>query len=786
MTIKDKLSQLWEAISRPRSFLGFRSGAHGAGSTKPVKAVNAAKPGKQKRARFAGLLKTRRLLLLIALGAALTLILSINLISTRVSLDVGEIAGEDIYYDGVTTSYVSQLRTEEARAVAAAQVGQIFVEDPTVARNLLAYIDQCFEDLLAAKTGQTMTVSELAAALPGQYSQDTLDAMLDLSQADIIALRDLFKGIVSTSYEQGITKDELDGARENMAAAIASSTVTGYTELFLKTLLEGLELTHNKEYDALATAQAVETAMNGVGMVQVTVQSGEKLVSRGAVVTEGQVEALQALGLHSDNSPASPYVGLAALVALGCVLLQYYLKLFQPAINKKPNSILLLTVILLLVLLLCKLISLIIGSNNGDFGQLIGYMLPTGAAAMLISVLLSQDLAIFCVALFAVFTGVMMNGQFACVLVALASGLTAAFCASRLNQRSQFVGASVYIALANGAVILGYGLIESYSLPYIGVGLLFGLANGLLCAILAMGTLPFLESGFGVNTTIRLLELSNSNHPLLKRLMMEAPGTYNHSILVGNLAEAAADAIGADPLLVRVASYYHDIGKLRRPYFFIENQHPGENPHDKLQPALSAVIITSHAVEGGKMLRENKFPQEIIDLVEQHHGTGLLSYFYYKALEQAEDKDKVKKEDFRYKGKKPQTREAGLVLLADSVQAAVQALSNPTKEQMAQVVADVLRGKIDDGQLQECPLTFKDLEQISQSFMMVLSGMYHSRIAYPTQALEKGEEEHEDLSVDQSGAGKIDGNHPEAAAAGGTADHRVGGEAAGGDSGSGN
>ncbi|MCR4962935.1 MAG: HDIG domain-containing protein [Firmicutes bacterium] len=718
---------------------------------RPAAGEGKAKPARPKK-KSSSWPQYRRLLTFAALALAVALILSIRLAGgNAVSLNVGEIAGEDVYYQGAVATYTSEIRTEEARTIAAAKVEQIFNVDPQAANDLSDTVDQYFQDIQNAQTEED-GLSRLAAALPGSYEDGTLQAILLLPAKDLTAMEDLLQGVLRDVYDQGITEEEIPQAREKIAAAIASSTVTGQKELFLKSLAEGLDLPANKEYDALATAQAVEEAMDEISAVQVTVQPGEKLVSRGSMVTDDQVEALQALGLYRESSLPSPYAGILLLSVVCCILLYYYLKLFQPQIFRDPKRITLFAVVLATTLLLCKIISLITVESGSDFRQLIGYMLPAGAATMLVSVLLSRDAAIFTTVLFAVFTGVITNGNFSCVLVTVASGLTAAYCTSRMNQRSQFVVANVYIVAANAAVILSYGLIQNYDLPYIGLGMIFGLANSLLCTILAMGVLPFLESGFGVTTSLRLLELSNSNNPLLKRLMMEAPGTYNHSILVGNLAEAAADAIEADPLLVRVASYYHDIGKLRRPYFFIENQHPGENPHDKLQPAVSAMIITSHVTEGSQMLRQEKFPQEIIDLVEQHHGTGFLGFFYHKALEQAENKENIKKDDFRYQGPKPQTREAGLVLLADSVQAAVQSLEGvPSREQMAQVVEDIIKGKIDDGQLQQCPLTFRDLQLVSQSFLTVLGGMYHQRIAYPT--LDKEEKNHADTLIHQPGAG---------------------------------
>jgi putative nucleotidyltransferase with HDIG domain len=349
-------------------------------------------------------------------------------------------------------------------------------------------------------------------------------------------------------------------------------------------------------------------------------------------------------------------------------------------------------------------------------------------------VLLERNLAILATIMLSVFVGLICQGSASYALVALGGGLAGILSTARLNQRSQFVGASIYIILANMTLIGGCGLITNQSFSTIGWGMLIGLLNGLLSAILAMGILPFLESAFSVTTVVRLLELSNFNHPLLKRLMMEAPGTYNHSVLVGNLAEAAADAIGADTLLVRVGSYYHDVGKLKRPYFFIENQGQNENPHDKLQPSLSAMIITSHVREGMEMLRQARFPEEVVALTEQHHGTGLLSMFYKKAQEHALDSDSVREEAFRYPYHKPQSKEAALILLADITQAAMQALKQTAKGQVEETVRNVIKSRMEDGQLQECPLTFRDLQLIEEAFLRVLSGMNHSRLTYPEQA----------------------------------------------------
>lgn len=702
------------------------------------------KPKLAKEHRLPRLKRPRRLvrvpylLVLILLTAG---ILSIDLLPRQVSLAEGEIAGEDIYYEGATTSYTSALRTDEAKNQAAEAVEDIYYTDETVTDNLLAAIDGYAETLdaaaLALQEGgdESAVLSSLREELPaGDYGDGILNTMLSASSATRSQQFATFKALLREVYAAGVHSEQVEEARTTIALAIDASPLTGDAETFFKNLLAAMELPFNTTKDAVATREAEDAAMEAVTPVQVTVRSGEKLVSRGSVVTAEQVEALQALGLHNEYSVLTPYLGLLLLAAVVLTLLFLYLRLYQPQVYGKTSSMLLFGVVFILFLLLCKLISLISFSDSSEVSLLIGYLLPVPAASLLLAVLLNRETAIFVTLCLSVFVGVIMDGSLAYSVVAMAGGAAAVITAAHLNQRSQFVGASMWITLANLLLICALGMLWRSSYSAIAVGALFGLINGLLSAILAMGILPFLESAFHVTTVIRLLELSNSNHPLLKRMMTEAPGTYNHSILVGNLAEAAADAIGADALLVRVASYYHDIGKLKRPHFYIENQRPGENPHDKLQPALSAMIITSHVTDGIKMLREARFPEEIIDIVEQHHGNSLVSFFYHKAKEAALDPDEIKEEDYRYKGRRPQTKEAALVMLADSVQAAIQALQSGDPQAIENRVREVINGKIASDQLADCPLTFRDLEAVVQSFLTVIAGMNHHRISYPDEA----------------------------------------------------
>jgi putative nucleotidyltransferase with HDIG domain len=264
------------------------------------------------------------------------------------------------------------------------------------------------------------------------------------------------------------------------------------------------------------------------------------------------------------------------------------------------------------------------------------------------------------------------------------------------------------------------------------------LFSGTVSAVLAIGLMPFFETGFGILSTMRLIELSNPNHPLLRKILTETPGTYHHSVMVANLSDAACEAIGANGLLARVGSYYHDIGKTKRPRFFIENQMNMENPHDKISAQLSKTIIISHATDGAETLRKHRMPKEIVDIAEQHHGTTLLKYFYHKACQNSEKE--IMESEFRYPGPKARSKEAAIIGIADSVEAAVRSMSHPSSQRIEAIVNSIIKDRLQDGQLDDCDLTMKELDTVSKSLCETLQGIFHSRIEYPEVAKQKVKE----------------------------------------------
>lgn len=388
---------------------------------------------------------------------------------------------------------------------------------------------------------------------------------------------------------------------------------------------------------------------------------------------------------------------------------------------------------MLLVLAMGKgIISLNLG--EAEYNALTGILIPVAWATMTVAILVDVEIAYLSAAILSIFVGLLADPTLSTTtgwqvsLIALFGGFVGVHSVSLLSQRSDLARAGLYIAAFNVLTASGIALVSGMRLSTWLISIGLGIVNGVFSSVLAVGTLHWFETGFGITSAVRLLELSNPNRPLLKRLLMEAPGTYHHSVLVGNLAEAAAEEVQANAILVRVGALYHDIGKLKRPYFFIENQFAQDNPHDKIAPTLSALIITSHIKDGMEMAKEENLPQILQDIIAQHHGDSVVSFFYHKAMEDNAD---VPEEAFHYEGPKPQTKEAALVLLADSVEAAVRAMKQPTPGRIEGLVRKIIKDKLNDDQLSQCNLTFQDLDKIATSFVRILSGIFHSRVEYP-------------------------------------------------------
>jgi cyclic-di-AMP phosphodiesterase PgpH len=435
-------------------------------------------------------------------------------------------------------------------------------------------------------------------------------------------------------------------------------------------------------------------------------------------------------------------LGVALLVALLLAALYTYVRALQPKEVARPRSLLLIATILLIVLLLTRYGLVVIQAlyqmlPHTPFSAMRA-ALPIPLGGVLFTVLFNSRLAFAGSLSLTILTGLMLAAPLPYFMYTFVGSLVGIFALAGRQERTAFFRAGGAIGVANAYTVAALALLEGNTAT-LAADVVGGIVNGLMVAVLATGLLPLLEQPFGRTTVFTLLELSNLNEPILKHLVMAAPGTYHHSIMVGTLAEAAAEAIAANALLCRVGSYYHDIGKTRHPTYFIENNADAASRHQKLAPSLSRAIVMSHVKEGIEIAREHGLPDVLVDMIPQHHGTRLVSFFYRRAKEAADPGlQAVNEEDYRYPGPKPQTREAAILMLADAVEAATHTLTDPTPARIRGAVQKIINAIFVDGQLDECDLTLRDLHLIANSFVRILTGFFHQRIEYPGVNLEDG------------------------------------------------
>ena len=474
----------------------------------------------------------------------------------------------------------------------------------------------------------------------------------------------------------------------------------------------------------------------------IQIKKGQKIIGDGELVTQEHLRLLAAMRAQTDRFDVlEASAGTAALVALLLAgIWTFHRKAFRRFRPTRRDG-LLLGVLLILFLGVFRLAAAVAEAMHDRWPavpmQALLVLLPVAAGAMLVRLLLNQELALFFGLVLSTLVGVMLGNSLFFAVYGLLGSLVAATQVARARDRAALFRSGLWVGLVNAGVVLAFGLAAGKGpvQDALLTASFAGLGSMLLVPTLVLALTPLLELSFGYASDLKLLELANLNHPALKELIVQSPGTYHHSIIVGSLVEAAAEATGCNPLLGRTCAYYHDIGKGKNPLYFGENQ-KGENPHDCLAPGMSAVIIKRHVTDGLELARRYKLPRAVQDVIAQHHGTRLVGYFHHKAVEQAEGREGAVEDSlFRYTGPRPQFREAALVMLADAVEAASRAMPDPTRERLQALVQRIITAVFTEGQLDECDLTLRDLNAISLSFLHTLEGIYHSRPAYPPGAL---------------------------------------------------
>ncbi|MBU4415301.1 MAG: HDIG domain-containing protein [Proteobacteria bacterium] len=486
------------------------------------------------------------------------------------------------------------------------------------------------------------------------------------------------------------------------------------------------------------TEERKKRAVAEIKPILYKIKTGEMLLREGEIITKVQLLKLKNLQAQTKKERILAISIGAAMIMLCLLILIYILYInHNTQFARNHNKNLMFMVCTLITILLLARVSAPLSealTQNSTFAisaSSIIFSIPIASGAMIICLFLGLEIAIPFALVAAACVAVIFQNRFEIFIYFLLNSAMAAYWLQNCRERKLFIKAGLKIGLLNVALstaiavyisgFLDFKILEIWAFAFIG-----GIGAGIVTA----GIAPLFEIAFGYTTDISLLELANLERPILRQLIIDAPGTYHHSVVVGNMVEAAAAEIGANPLLAKACGYYHDIGKIKKPLYFIENQKNGKNKHDKLAPSMSKHILVAHIKDGVEMAKQNKLGQVIIDTIRQHHGTSLITYFYEKAKKQ-KGEDAVKIDDFRYPGPKPQTKEAALVMLADVVEAASRTLDNPTPSRIQGLVQNLINKIFSDGQIDNCELTLKDLHKIAKTFNRILSGMHHHRIDYP-------------------------------------------------------
>ncbi|MFC0298255.1 HD family phosphohydrolase [Geobacillus jurassicus] len=631
--------------------------------------------------------------------------------------------------------------TAKLKEEAAAKVADVYTLKKEYAENRVDLLSSLFAAMESVQRevepGRPLgdMTAKLEERLPPEWfaylSAVEWQRLLAASPKELETAKEAALTAVHAVMSKRISQAELDEARAEAAKELQYAALSPPLREAVAKLCRQAVIP-NVVYDRAATEEKRRQAMDEVKPVKIL--QGQVIVEEGQFITSDIYRRLELVGLLESGRPSWTAAGLGLFVLLLLAPLIYYFR--TETTNEKLS---LYTAIFTLMMTTMALIRLL--PSSGAIS--VGYLVPAAFGPMLVRILIGERLAMITAIIGAVCGSLLFNEEIGTVgavsvslaVYFLAGSLAGTFCLPKELAKANIWRAGLFAAAVNAVSLVSLLLLKNgrYSPTEVGLLVLMAAASGVFSAILTIGLLPVLEAAFGILSPLRLIELSNPNHPLLRKLLTEAPGTYHHSIMVANLAEAACEAIGADGLLARVACYYHDIGKTKRPRYFIENQ-MGGNPHDHLSPQLSKNIIIAHVADGVALLRKHRLPKEIVDIAEQHHGTTLLKYFYHKAREQTEF---VSEAEFRYPGPKPQTKEAAVINIADSVEAAVRSLSNPSQEKIEKIVRSIIADRLQDNQLNECDITLKELELVARSLCETLNGVFHSRIEYPEVRKEK-------------------------------------------------
>lgn len=533
---------------------------------------------------------------------------------------------------------------------------------------------------------------------------------------------------VEKTLNNGVRIENIQSAKEEVKSILKYSSLDDETKDAFKELID-FSVVENSFFDIEKTMEARNEAASGVEPVMI--RSGDIIVREGQIVTNEIYEELQLVGLLNRGNQILPAIGLLIFATFLLSIITYELNRLYRRQHLIPAKTIAVLFISIITITLMKIMSL-----YTDQLQSVFLLVPVATGVLLIRLLIYERLAIILAIVYAILGSIIFNGEIPgslnieSFLYFIFFQLAGIYLLRDVRDRMSIIKTAFGMAIINVMTIMFFLFLsfqQYYLIDFI-IHASFGVAAAILSVVLTIGLMPFFETGLGILTDSKLLHLANPNQPLLRKILQDAPGTYHHSVMVANLSETACEAIGANGLLARVGSYYHDIGKTVNPYYFIENQVGIKNPHDFISAKESAEIIIGHVTNGAEMLKKEQLPKEIIDICLQHHGTSLVEYFYRMAEKEGKQVDEA---DFRYPGPRPQTKEAGVISICDATEAAVRSLDEPSNEKIANIVQNIVNNKLLDGQFNETPLTIKEIHTIRETVCTTLQGIFHSRIQYP-------------------------------------------------------
>jgi cyclic-di-AMP phosphodiesterase PgpH len=706
--------------------------------------------------------------ILIVIGVVFTSSLPVKFL-----LNEGDIASDDIYapFDFSYRSGVDETQTRLMQEDAEARVPEIYNISDKALKDSQKKIEEFFRILNEEKFAEAaaeeagVDLSKRIKDISGiDLNENDIEGLISLEDSEqfkahaLKALDAIYsqpiisdddknrielagQGLVSVYDKPGKNKDDYDiydiytteSVLRYMDQLLSEDEIIGKKDKLLLAQIVSKVIAPNLVFNKDETIHAIRNARSRVEPVYINEErlKGEVIIRKGQKIAKSHIAQMDAIS--SLTAPGDTFSQLLGIAVIVCILLFatfIFIRIFEYKIYDQEHIFVLISIFIILTAVSARAIAL---------SPLPSLSLPLSAAPMLLTLLVGGPVSVIVLIIISAIAALVAGIQFNVFLVSLIGGITAICTVYNARSRSDIIRSGFYVGIMNFIVISAIGIMSNFETAIFLKQASWGMASGIVAAAITMIFLPVFESLFKITTDIRLLELADLNHPLLKEMVTKATGTYHHSIIVANLAEAASEAIGANSLLCRIGSYYHDIGKIEKSEYFAENEQVPSDSHKGLSPTMSSLVITNHVKDGEELAEKYKLGTAIKDIIKQHHGTNIMTYFYHQALEQKQEGQVVSDESFRYPGPKPQSKESAIVMLADSVEAASRTVQEQTPQKFKELVRKIINNKFLDRQLDECDLTLKDISRISDSFVKILTGTYHSRVEYPDLKQSKNE-----------------------------------------------